>query len=185
TPPYLTGTIPDQEVKPGDVVFIKLSDYFADSTVNDALTFNVATVENTPLPEWATFDATDNKLTFNPSTEHMGEQVKLVITATDNFAEEAKDTVSVTVKTVSGIYTDKNDATIVYPIPAKETLFIETNDLIRSVCLLNDNGSLVLKENNLFGRTGELYVGHLPEGTYMLMVFFNNKTSIKKIIIIH
>ncbi|MCD4682402.1 MAG: T9SS type A sorting domain-containing protein, partial [Bacteroidales bacterium] len=70
---------------------------------------------------------------------------------------------------------------IIYPVPAKDKLFISYNDNIQSVHIFNNSGR-VLKKQKCNSKQIELKIANLPDGIYFIRLQTGNEITIKKII---
>ncbi|CAN5419125.1 hypothetical protein BH10BAC2_BH10BAC2_18420 [soil metagenome] len=89
--------------------------------------------------------------------------------------KDGKTTYSKTV--LVNISSDKT-ITLIYPIPAKDILHIQTNG-IASFSLLNQDGKILF--TTTIGGSGTMNVSNVPEGVYYLRN--NNNGEIKKVVV--
>ena len=68
----------------------------------------------------------------------------------------------------------------VYPNPADETIWLETNEEINSLSIVNLQGQNVASFDN---EARKLDVSHLPSGVYVLQVEIENTTYQKRLIV--
>jgi len=72
----------------------------------------------------------------------------------------------------------------VYPNPVKSTCYIKTNVDISAWTLLDQNGRLVQRRENISKNSQriEINMGQLPEGTYFLLCYTTEKVHTIKLI---
>jgi predicted outer membrane repeat protein len=184
TPPYLTGTIPDQEVRPGDVVLIKPSDYFADSTEWDTLVFQVGYSPSTATAEWINYNENTQTLHITPGTEQAGQEFTITLTGTDSYGEEAS--LSFTVRVTDPLYLPAlaDMDILVFPNPASDQLTIRLNEARPyRLVILNAEGRQMVQDE---GHNSSicLATGHLPDGIYLLKLETDGETCHTTTIII-
>ena len=78
-----------------------------------------------------------------------------------------------------GIEDYKNNSFTLYPNPTKNTLFIESQDLIETVIIYNPQGQFIKKEET---STSRIDVSNLASGLYFVQVESNGVIIIKKFI---
>jgi hypothetical protein len=79
------------------------------------------------------------------------------------------------------VVADKNGLTI-YPIPAKQTLYISSEIEIQEVLLYNTNGQLIYKQG-VADYQYQLDTSSLRGGIYMLKLFTRDNLMTRKILI--
>jgi hypothetical protein len=84
---------------------------------------------------------------------------------------------TVSIKTID---TENTNSFILYPNPANNFFYINTNQPIKSVEIFNIEGKQVLQSNN---KTNFINISDLNPGLYIVLINYQNKTARKKLII--
>jgi hypothetical protein len=84
---------------------------------------------------------------------------------------------TVSIKTID---TENTNSFILYPNPANNFFYINTNQPIKSVEIFNIEGKQVLQTNN---KTNFINISDLNPGLYIVLINYQNKTARKKLII--
>jgi hypothetical protein len=71
----------------------------------------------------------------------------------------------------------------IYPNPAKDRLFIDSNSDIEKICLFNMTGQKVLELDNINTHNFSLELSDLPAASYFLQISNGAKVSISKLLI--
>jgi hypothetical protein len=71
----------------------------------------------------------------------------------------------------------------IYPNPAKDRLFIDSNSDIEKICLFNMTGQKVLELDNINTNNFALELSDLPAASYFLQISNGAKVSISKLLI--
>jgi hypothetical protein len=187
TPPYLKKPLHGLLLNPGETFILDLQAYFSDSSASDTLSFAIENMVNSPMPNWAVFDTGENKLVFCPATCDADSQINLIVTVTDKYAEEIKDTLTVCIQQEMGLFRVEDPGISIYPLPACSILNISVKNLDHYIsCLYNSQGIRVMREEYWGPGLCTLPVGHLPPGAYVICIVSMNIIYLKqKIYITH
>lgn len=93
------------------------------------------------------------------------------------FSEAAGEAIDCNIVSIDEM--DSKDLVDVYPNPANDLLNIETNEIIREVCIITMDGRMVMRLNNLNSHSTRVDLNELPEGLY-IAVIRTNKTEMQK-----
>ncbi len=180
--PERTGTIPDLDINAGVPanVNIPVAGVFTDKNIGDVLTYKVAGIN---APNWMNLSiAGENiNITGTPGKNDMS-STKIAVTATDLFGATASDTFQITVTTGVPVNNIAEDSYDVYPIPAKEAIYIEglnnnRNKIIRVELFDLTGKALSMPEIKNEGDKLRIDVSSLPAGIYCLTI--RNGSEIK------
>jgi hypothetical protein len=182
--PYLIGNIPDQETFTGELYEYSIPDgLFLDDDENDFLTFSVTLENGDNLPEWLTFNP--DLRTFSGIADIV-EILKINVTVTDNMGENISDIFELNVKSTTILEEKDNQNIIVFPVPAKNKIYINTGEINIKyrVEIKSLTGNIVYKNNFANEKINLLDLNSVQKGIYMMILIFeDNTTLVRKIIL--
>jgi len=79
----------------------------------------------------------------------------------------------------TGIEDVRSQGISIFPNPAKDKIFIQSELQIRKVEVYSLTGALLMSDNNF---NGEISVSALPKGIYLLRVYTDNGVTVSKIV---
>jgi hypothetical protein len=159
-----------------------------DPDTKDVLTYTLKLADGSQLPNWASFDKTTVNLKNRSITPVEG-TYPLVLTATDQYGQMAKDTFNITVDLQLSVNkTDSQSSINVYPIPAKERLSISQIPFAENIelSLIDFSGRTVFSKNinNLESSSNlDIDLSNVTSGVYILKLCADNFLLNKKIIV--
>lgn len=90
------------------------------------------------------------------------------------------------VSTVDVMYTaieeQANNVVVLYPNPARETMLVTSNEVIRSIVISDMSGRVIASENNINAKTYSFNVEGLNAGVYHMQLFMASGVSIQRFI---
>jgi N-acetylneuraminic acid mutarotase len=145
--PEITRSFKDLAVETGNTTKVYIpKNTFKDANLDDVFE-NVITIDDKPLPEWATFDATTQNLVLTPTT---AKNYTVNITATDNHLSFSNINFKLQVTAPNKIENIGNSIFRVYPNPAHSEINIENTGLLKngySVSIYNLIGEKIYSGN--------------------------------------
>ncbi|MGB3585288.1 MAG: FG-GAP-like repeat-containing protein [Tunicatimonas sp.] len=186
-PPIVAQSIEDQQSAVGSTFsFVIPTDAFQDDNEGDTLTLTVTLADDTALPDWLTFDPSANTLSGNPP--EAGE-LTIKITAADTSAASVSDEFVLTIiadKTVTSLDDNLADGIRLYPVPASQALFLEseaTTERLIAYRLLDTQGKIIQNQPLSDQRSARIDVASLPRGFYLLEIQTSNRVLQRRLLI--
>ena len=161
-------------------------DTFQDANEGDSITLTATLADDTPLPEWLTFDAATRTLSGTPPATG---EFTIKITATDTSATSVSDEFVLTVAegdTVTSLGDDLPQGIQLYPNPATQTLSLEIGSdggKLFAYRLLNVQGQVLQTRLLNSQRSTRINVSSLPQGFYLLEIQTSNRTFQRRVLI--
>ncbi len=183
-PPTVVNTIPEQKVElNSEFSYTIPNNIFEDVDFDDHLTLSSTLADGSSLPDWLTFDSTDNSFSGVPT--EVNEYV-LKITATDLSGDTVSTGFKLRVYQTTGMEPYSLNDFKVYPNPSHGAFFVELNNLNAgesSFLIIRDiSGKIIWKEQfNTVKK--EVKPDNISSGMYFIEVKNNKQQIIKKILI--
>ncbi|WKN41711.1 FG-GAP-like repeat-containing protein [Tunicatimonas pelagia] len=174
TPPTVAQPIDDQQSTVDSAFsFVIPAGTFQDANPGDTLILTATLADDTPLPDWLAFDVSTN--TLSGTSSEAGE-LTIKVTATDTSAANVSDEFVLTIdagKTVTSLDDDLIDDIRLYPIPASQTLFLESEATAErpiAYRLLAPQGNTIRNQSLPNQNKSRIDVAALPAGLYLLEI---------------
>ncbi|MEO0331703.1 MAG: putative Ig domain-containing protein, partial [Bacteroidota bacterium] len=187
SPPTVANPIDDQQATTDTAFSLVIADdTFQDADEGDSITLIATLADDTPLPEWLTFDVTTRTLSGTPPTTG---EFTIKITATDTSATSVSDEFMLTVtegNTITSLGDELPQGIQLYPNPATQTLSLEIGSdggKLVGYRLLNVQGKVLQTRLLNFQRSIRINVSSLPQGFYLLEIQTSNRTFQRRVLI--
>ncbi len=133
--PSVANTIPDQSATVGTAFSYTFPDTtFSDADTSDSLTYTAAKSDNSALPDWLTFTASNRNFAGKPQSTDTG-TLSVKVTANDGFGGSVDDTFAIEVSAANNPAT--GDPTISGTAQVGQTLTVSTSNIMDSDGLTN------------------------------------------------
>ncbi len=183
-PPTVVNTIPEQKVKlNSEFSYTIPNNIFEDVDFDDNLTLSCTLSDGSSLPDWLTFDSTDNSFSGVPS--EINEYI-LKVTATDLSGDTVSTGFKLTVYQISGVEHSLLNDFKVYPNPSHGAFFVELNNLSigeSNYLIIRDISGKIIWKEQFNAVKKAVKPDNISSGMYFIEVKNNKQQIIKKIII--
>ena len=179
--PRFLETIPNQEIMINQAFSFTLPANLVSDSDSDEFDLSVSAANNTPLPEWLTYDETHQILSGTPVAT--GTTV-VYITATDTNHASRQTSFRIIVSEPDGVFAAKNELFTIYPQPASNTLCFnvpEDAGSVRSIRIFDEEGRTVLHAEK--SESNSLSVESVRSGLYFLNIVCEDAVFTKKVLI--
>lgn len=170
-------SVPDTLIHTGELYNYTFS--ATDIDEDDVLTFTV-----TEKPGWLEFADTERRLSGHPDTADEG-VARVVIRVSDG-----KDIVEQSFKVHVSKFTSTRDNVLhrdinIYPLPAKDRIFISSNDaVLLQASIYNMSGTMIMsKKFNQKADTESINISDLEAGLYLIQIITDRGMLVKKIMV--
>ena len=187
SPPTVANPINDQQATTDSTFSLVIADdTFQDANEGDSIALTATLSDDTPLPDWLTFDAATRTLSGTPPATG---EFTIKITATDTSATSVSDEFVLTVAegdTVTSLGDDLPQGIQLYPNPATQTLSLEIGSdggKLFAYRLLNVQGQVLQTRLLNSQRSTRINVSSLPQGFYLLEIQTSNRTFQRRVLI--
>lgn len=144
-------------------------------------TFRVNAAQNYDLISWDFDDGTTDTGLVVVHT-FMNNRLHIVRVNATNSCSEDSSAIAINITAASVQENDVLGKILVYPNPASERLFLETEEAFSRVKLLNVLGAVVLEAEFPKTETHSIEIGQFPAGVYWVQMFTENGRSATKMI---
>ncbi len=146
---------------------------FKDIDFNDSLTYKINLSTGNELPAWLSFNPNTKILYGIPTLIDTG-KYELKITATDLSGANAYDYFNLTVISSTNL-TEKNNKFQIYPNPSNGEFTIYSKKPKYDFEITDMSGKIIYKGYSVSDNT-KVDLGNIPGGTYILKLYYSDKT---------
>ncbi|MBN2891411.1 MAG: T9SS type A sorting domain-containing protein, partial [Bacteroidales bacterium] len=152
---------------------------FYDIDLKDILTYSAELVDGSELPIWMFFDPVERTFKGSPTNTDIG-IYKIVVKCTDLSGAFVTDDFALEINEVTGI--DENNVSIeIYPNPSSGMFVINSYIAEYNYEITDITGKMILNSTSVSNHTN-VDLSSYSSGTYTIRMYFNDNTTITKLI---
>ncbi len=183
TPLGVNNPIEDQQIVTNEEFNLVIPDNVFQG---DSLTLTVTQSDDSPLPDWLTFDSTTNTLNGTPSADD--EAITIKVTATNPQGNTVSDEFVLALEGITSLEDEISKQWKIYPVPTRNYLLIESQTgtvPLQSYRLMNAQGKVVRAQHfdRKLAANVKIEVAALVEGIYLLEIQTNRELYQRRILI--